>query len=126
MTYPKFKVGDFEFQVIAREGAVSYDIAVVQNKNGAQESWGGSPDTRSVIVEDITDDIIMAKGSRRDFILWAEAEGLRRAQIRVNSLRPPVPDHHTQKVANTIWNLEFSTSEVPDKSHVEVAPAPLP
>jgi len=119
--FPQFEVDGVKFMLTWQEDDIGgIDIVLLMYSNGNWVGWGGTPDVKGTIVEGVTDEKIMAKGSLREFIVWCSNEAVRRAKLKA-SIPLPNPNNRIDRVKyNLLQSVDW------DGRALVVKPAPLP
>lgn len=119
--FPRFEVDGVKFMLTFQDQEIVGSSVILLTWDGnSWVSWGGTPDVTGYIVEGVTDAIIMAHGSLREFIVWCADEALRRARLKAQ-IPLPDPDNRIERLK---YNLLMSVDW--DGVQLVVKPAPLP
>jgi hypothetical protein len=80
--FPTFTVNGMTFALTSQEDDFGMSIMLLQWDGTSWIGWGGTPDIKSTIAENITDADIMSHGSLYYFMQWVNQEAVRRALIK--------------------------------------------
>lgn len=123
--FPTWEINGLKFALTFQANddcSNSVDVVVLQWDGSKWSSWGGPADVRGTIAECVTDEMILARGSLHQFVLWAVKEAVHRACARAIM---PLPDP-----TNRIERLKYAILELitvpPAGNGLTVPPAPLP
>lgn len=120
--FPKFEVEGIKFMLTWQEDDFGLSVMVLAWDGSQWVGWGGQPNARNTIMENVTDEKIMAHGSLREFLLWCCDEALARARLKA---RLPLPDPNN-RIARMKYNMLQSIDWNTERRCLEVLPAPLP
>jgi hypothetical protein len=117
--FPTFEVDGVKFALTFQDDDFGTSAVLLYWTGNAWNSWGGTPDVTGIMVDPVTPEKIMAKGSLREFMVWLCDEAVKRAKIKAK-LPAPSPD---DRVGRFKYHLMSSIDW--DGNRLVVPPAPL-
>ena len=120
--FPRFEVDGVKFMLTWQESDFGLEIVLLCWDGVNWVGWGGQPNERSSIAENVTEAEIMKHGSLREFLLWCCSEALSRAKLKAR-LPPPDPQ---DRISRMKYNMMKSISWDAQNKCLAVLPAPLP
>ena len=111
--WPTFQIDGIKFALTLQDGGLANpDLVLIYFDGLNWTSWGGMPTEKGTIVENLTDEKIMAKGSLAKFVEWSLLEATRRAKLKAEIPLPPADDK--------IKRMEYALTKL-----VTVLPGPV-